>query len=67
MTRWQLEGNAAEAYERYLVPAFFGPFADRLIELAEPRPADRVLDVACGTGIVARRIAPRCTAPSASI
>ena len=59
MTRWQLEGNAAEAYERYLVPAFFGPFAERLIELAEPRPADRVLDVACGTGIVARRIASR--------
>ena len=57
MTRWQLEGNAAEAYERYLVPAFFGPFADRLIELAEPRAADRMLDVACGTGIVARRVA----------
>ena len=59
MTRWQLERDAAEAYERYLVPAFFGPFAERLIELAEPRPADRALDVACGTGIVARRIASR--------
>ncbi len=59
MTGWRLEGSAAEAYERYLVPAFFGPFADRLIELAEPRPADRALDVACGTGIVARRIASR--------
>ena len=59
MTRWQLEGTAAEEYERYLVPALFGPFADRLIELAQPRPSDRALDVACGTGIVARRIAPR--------
>jgi SAM-dependent methyltransferase len=59
MTRWQLEGNAAEAYERYLVPAFFGPFAERLIELAAPRPAERALDVACGTGIVARKLASR--------
>ena len=59
VTGWQLEGTAAEAYERYLVPAFFGPFADRLVELAAPRPADRALDVACGTGIVARRIAAR--------
>ncbi len=56
--RWQVVGTAAEAYERYLVPAFFGPFAERLIELARPRPDDRALDVACGTGIVARRIAP---------
>jgi SAM-dependent methyltransferase len=56
--RWQVAGTAAEAYERYLVPAFFGPFADRLIELATPRPTDRTLDVACGTGAVARRIAP---------
>jgi SAM-dependent methyltransferase len=59
MTGWRLEGDAAEAYERYLVPAFFGPFADRLVELAAPRASDRALDVACGTGIVARRIAPR--------
>jgi ubiquinone/menaquinone biosynthesis C-methylase UbiE len=56
--RWQVAGTAAEAYERYLVPAFFGPFADRLIELAAPVATDRVLDVACGTGAVARRVAP---------
>ena len=54
MTRWQLEGNAAEAYERHLVPALFAPFAERLIERAQPQAGDRVLDVACGTGIVAR-------------
>jgi ubiquinone/menaquinone biosynthesis C-methylase UbiE len=59
MARWQLEGTAAEEYERYLVPTLFAPFADRLIELAQPRPGDRALDVACGTGIVARRVAVR--------
>jgi SAM-dependent methyltransferase len=56
VTGWQLRGDAAEAYERYLVPAFFAPFADRLIDLAAPRLADRALDVACGTGIVARKL-----------
>lgn len=56
MTRWQLDGNAADAYEEYLVPALFAPFARRLIERAQPRPGDRVLDVACGTGIVARLV-----------
>jgi ubiquinone/menaquinone biosynthesis C-methylase UbiE len=55
---WQLEGSSAEAYERYLVPILFVPWANRLIELADPQPGARVLDIACGTGIVARRVAP---------
>ena len=59
MSGWQLEQDTAAAYERHLVPAMFAPCADRLIACAAPRPDDRVLDVACGTGIVARRIAPR--------
>jgi SAM-dependent methyltransferase len=59
MTRWQLQADAAEAYERHLVPSLFAPFARRLIAHARPRPHDRVLDVACGTGIVARVAADR--------
>jgi SAM-dependent methyltransferase len=59
MSGWQLAHDTAAAYERYLVPVLFAPLADRLIAGAAPHPDDRVLDVACGTGIVARRIAPR--------
>ncbi|MCU4974046.1 methyltransferase domain-containing protein [Halobacteria archaeon AArc-m2/3/4] len=56
---WQVEQRASEAYEQYLVPPILAPWADRLLETCEIHEGDRVLDVACGTGIVARRIAPR--------
>lgn len=56
---WQLEGNAAEAYEAYLVPAIFGACAERLVAAAAVTRGDRVLDVACGTGVVARAAARR--------
>jgi SAM-dependent methyltransferase len=45
-----------ESYESYLVPALFGPWAARLLQFANPQPGERVLDLACGTGIVARRM-----------
>lgn len=56
---WQLEQSAPEAYERYLVPAMFAPWAERLIDEVDLESDDRVLDVGCGTGIVARRVADR--------
>jgi SAM-dependent methyltransferase len=49
--------NPAETYERYMVPVLFGPWARRLVELIDPQPGERILDVACGTGIVARTAA----------
>jgi ubiquinone/menaquinone biosynthesis C-methylase UbiE len=52
---FQLEGHGPQAYERYLVPAFFDGCARQLLDLAPPAPGQRVLDVACGTGVVARR------------
>jgi SAM-dependent methyltransferase len=52
--RWQMTGSGPEAYERHLVPAIFAPWARILLELARLQPGERVLDAACGTGVVAR-------------
>jgi ubiquinone/menaquinone biosynthesis C-methylase UbiE len=50
---------SARSYEALMVPGLFAPWASRVIESANPQPGERVLDVACGTGIVARNVAPR--------
>jgi len=57
--QWQLHGNAAELYERHLVPAITSLWAADLVERAAPHAGQRVLDLACGTGIVARIAAAR--------
>ena len=46
--------NAAENYERYFVPVIPRRFGSALIKEARLRPGERVLDLACGTGIIAR-------------
>ena len=50
----QYAGNAAENYERYFVPTIGIPFATALLDAAGLRRAQRILDVACGTGVVTR-------------
>jgi ubiquinone/menaquinone biosynthesis C-methylase UbiE len=55
---WQLESNSAEAYERYLATSF-SPWADALTAAAELAAGESALDVACGTGVVARHAARR--------
>lgn len=50
--------NPAEMYEQYFVPAMFKPWSNILLRHVNLQLGERVLDIACGTGIVARQAAP---------
>jgi ubiquinone/menaquinone biosynthesis C-methylase UbiE len=50
---------AARAYEEVFVPALVGQWTSRVLEMAQVKPGDHVLDVACGTGVLARDAASR--------
>jgi ubiquinone/menaquinone biosynthesis C-methylase UbiE len=52
-------GRIPEQYERYLASLFFNPYADDLVARMPVREDMDVLEVACGTGIVTRRIVER--------
>jgi ubiquinone/menaquinone biosynthesis C-methylase UbiE len=52
-------GPAPGNYQRYFVPAVAAPLAIDLVDAASLTPGDRVLDLACGTGVVARVAAER--------
>lgn len=58
----QVTRSAAEIYEEFFVPALFQEWAARVADRAQLAPGQRVLDVACGTGVLAceaaRRVAP---------
>lgn len=55
----QSQVDAARAYESLFVPALFGQWATRVADAAQVQPGHRVLDVACGTGVLAREISAR--------
>jgi ubiquinone/menaquinone biosynthesis C-methylase UbiE len=68
MSETQLSASMTfpEIYERVLVQPLFRPFAEAVVERLKPVPPDSLIDVACGTGIVAR-IARQALGPSARI
>jgi ubiquinone/menaquinone biosynthesis C-methylase UbiE len=48
------QSNFAEMYERWIVGPLFKPWAEILLDRAQLTASESVLDIACGTGIVAR-------------
>lgn len=55
----QVSGSAAHVYEQFFVPALFGEWAPRVADATGVAPGGRALDVACGTGVLARAFAAR--------
>jgi SAM-dependent methyltransferase len=56
---FQIPLETAEIYESKFVPALFADWAPHVVDMADVAPGQSVLDVACGTGIVARAAADR--------
>lgn len=51
--------DAAETYEAMFVPALFGQWVKVMADVAGIKAGERVLDVACGSGALAREAAAR--------
>ncbi|MCA9592034.1 MAG: methyltransferase domain-containing protein [Myxococcales bacterium] len=58
----QVSGSAAEIYESFFLPALFSEWAARSVARARLEPGQSLLDVACGTGAVAREAKKRISA-----
>lgn len=50
-------GSAAELYQGFFVPAIATPVSVELLRVADLQPGERVLDLACGTGVITRAAA----------
>ena len=52
-------GSIPKLYEMYLVPLIFEPYALDIAERLSARPISRLLEIACGTGVVSRALASK--------
>lgn len=52
-------GSIPENYDRYMVPLIFEPFAHDLAQRAASLAPNAVLEIAAGTGVVTRALAPK--------
>lgn len=57
--RGQVAATAAEVYAEFFVPALFRQWAEPMLDAAGVGPGDTVLDIGCGTGVLARAAAHR--------
>ena len=55
-------GSIPENYDRYMVPLIFAPYAADLAQRAASVAPDAVLEIAAGTGVVTRALAPKLSA-----
>jgi SAM-dependent methyltransferase len=62
----QVTRSAAEIYEEFFVPALFQEWTAKVTTAAQLAPGQKVLDVACGTGVLARAAASR-VAPGGTV
>ncbi|MCA9928072.1 MAG: methyltransferase domain-containing protein [Anaerolineales bacterium] len=53
----QVAASAAEIYDTFFVPALFAEWPAHVLRAAHVHAGDMVLDVACGTGVLARAAA----------
>jgi len=63
---WDISPDQAEAYEAYFVPAMFAQWPEQICDAANIQAGEEVLDIGCGTGILARTVATR-VAPRGSV
>src|SRR5262245_38910902 len=55
----QVSTTAAEIYDEFFVPALFARWTDAMLAAAGVTRGDRVIDIGCGTGVLARAAEPR--------